>query len=129
MREHTPETRAGRGAEIGHRLGPNWASRLTVVSVTVRDKVDQLISSPAVGDLGYPADQRVVASVVLGLKLLADSIDAMEYRLHAAEETDEPPGVAADVTSEVRELSAHLEELTTHVSKLANTIKTLTQNE
>ena len=97
--------------------------------MTVRDKVDQLISNPAVGDLGYPADQRVVASVVLGLKLLADSIDAMEYRFHATGGTDEPTGDAADVTSEVRELSAHLEELTAHVRKLANTIKSLTQKE
>jgi len=100
-----------------------------VVSVTVRDKVDQLISHPAVGDLGYPADQRVVASVVLGLKLLADSIDALENRLRAGGGTGEPPGRTAEVTVEVRQLSAHLEELTAHVRKLANTIKSLTQQE
>jgi hypothetical protein len=96
--------------------------------MTVRDKIDKLISEPAVGDLGYPADQRSVATVVLGLKLLADSIDDMERRLAAGVE---PRGAGraaeANVTAEVRALTAHLEELTAHVGKLARTIKNLTQ--
>jgi hypothetical protein len=51
------------------------------VCVTVRGTIDQLIAEPAVADLGYPADQRLVATVVLGLRLLADSIDDLEARL------------------------------------------------
>jgi hypothetical protein len=97
--------------------------------MTVRDRIDQLLSQPAVGDLGYPADQRSVASMVLGLKLLADSIDAILARLDAPGGPADPLDPSADVTAEVRDLSAHLEELTAHVRKLAKTIKNLTQKE
>ena len=47
----------------------------------MRRKIDQLLAEPPVADLGYPADQRLVATVMLGLKLLADSIDNIEARL------------------------------------------------
>jgi outer membrane murein-binding lipoprotein Lpp len=92
--------------------------------MTVRDKIDRLIAQPAVGDLGYPADQRSIATVVLSLKLLADSIDDMERRLGGAGGSNAGD---AEVSSEVRDLSAQLEELTAHVRKLANTMKNLTQ--
>ncbi len=97
--------------------------------MTVRDRIDQLISQPAVGDLGYPADQRTVAAVVLGLKLLADSIDAVQARVDALGGPADTAGTSDDVTAEVRDLSAHLEELTAHVRKLGKTIKNLTQKE
>jgi hypothetical protein len=48
--------------------------------MTVRRSIDKLIAEPAVDDLGYPADQRLVSTVILGLKLLADSIDDIEAR-------------------------------------------------
>jgi len=56
--------------------------------MTVRRSIDKLIAEPAVADLGYPADQRLVATVILGLQLLADSIDDIEARL--AKRRDRP---------------------------------------
>jgi hypothetical protein len=49
-----------------------------VEAVTVRQRIDQLAAEPPVGDLGYVADQRLVASALLGLQLLADEIDTLK---------------------------------------------------
>jgi hypothetical protein len=49
-----------------------------VEDVTVRQRIDQLAAEPPVSDLGYVADQRLVASALLGLQLLADEIDALK---------------------------------------------------
>ena len=64
-----------------HALGTDWVSGPSVGCMTVRRSIDKLIAEPAIADLGYPADQRLVATVILGLKLLADSIDDIEARL------------------------------------------------
>jgi hypothetical protein len=56
--------------------------------VTVRQKIDQLAAEPPVRDLGYAADQRLVASALLGLQLLADEID----ELRSEHETTPSPG-------------------------------------
>jgi hypothetical protein len=48
----------------------------------VREQLDQLLHDPFVADLGYPADQSLVARVMSGLQLLADEIDVMEARVN-----------------------------------------------
>ena len=84
-------------------------------AVTVRQRIDQLISEPAVGDLGYTADQRSVASIVLGLKLLAESIDAIEDRLAVLGRPEEIEGTAG--------LTAEIHDLTTQVRRLAKIMR------
>jgi len=83
------------------------------------------MAEPAVADLGYPADQRMVATVILGLKLLADSIDDIEARLA---QTTLPPGVVAEsiVPTEMHDLTADIHDITEQVGKLANIIKKAT---
>jgi hypothetical protein len=90
--------------------------------MTVRRSIDKLIAEPAVADLGYPADQRLVATVILGLKLLADSIDDIEARLA---QTTRPPEVVNDsaVPTEMHDLTADIHDITEQVGKLANIIK------
>jgi hypothetical protein len=46
--------------------------------VTVRQRIDQIAAEPPVRDLGYAADQRLVAGALLGLQLLADEIDTLK---------------------------------------------------
>jgi hypothetical protein len=53
--------------------------------VTVRQRIDQLAADPPVRDLGYAADQRLVAGALLGLQLLADEIDALKAGFQDAE--------------------------------------------
>jgi hypothetical protein len=90
--------------------------------MTIRGSIDKLIAEPAVADLGYPADQRLVATVILGLKLLADSIDDIEARLA---QTTRPPEVVNDsaVPTEMHDLTADIHDITKQVGKLANIIK------
>jgi hypothetical protein len=90
--------------------------------MTVRTTIEQLLSEPAVADLGYPADQRLVATVVLGLKLLADSIDDIEARFA---ETTRPPEVAtaSAVPAEMHDISAKVHDITEQVGKLAKSSK------
>jgi hypothetical protein len=92
------------------------------VYMTVRGNIDQLLVEPAVADLGYPADQRVVATLVLGLKLLADSIDEIEHRLT---QTTRPHEVvqATVVPSEVSHLTDEIRDITEQVGKLAKIIR------
>jgi hypothetical protein len=87
-----------------------------VSGVTVREKIDQLISEPAVGDLGYPADQRLVASVMLGLQLLADEIDGINERLSAAVQP-KPGNGSIDVRAHILELTEQIRKLTKAVKK------------
>jgi hypothetical protein len=58
---------------------------------SVRQRLDELMAEPPVADLGYPPDQRVMAAVVLGLQLLADSIDAMEERIQKGDVLPDQP--------------------------------------
>jgi hypothetical protein len=90
--------------------------------MTVRGKIDQLLAEPAVADLGYPADQRLVATVVLGLQLLADSIDGIESRLA---QTPRPLEVvnATVVPTEMRDITAEIHDITEQVGKLAKIVK------
>src|SRR6202451_1482326 len=90
--------------------------------MTVRRSIDKLIAEPAVADLGYPADQRLVATVILGLKLLADSIDDIEARLV---QTTQLPEVVNDAATpaEMHDLTADIHDITEQVGKLANIIK------
>jgi hypothetical protein len=90
--------------------------------MTVRGRIDQLIAEPAVTDPGYPADQRLVATVVLGLQLLADSIDGIEARLA---QTPRPLEVvnATVVPTEMRDITAEIHDITEQVGKLAKIVK------
>jgi hypothetical protein len=90
--------------------------------MTVRGSIDQLIAEPPVADLGYPADQRLVATVVMGLKLLADSIDDLEARFSRMQKPLEvvdahaPPAEMHDITAEIHDINVQ-------VGKLAKIIK------
>jgi hypothetical protein len=90
--------------------------------MTVRRSIDKLIAETAVADLGYPADQRLVATVILGLKLLADSIDDIEARLAQTTQLPEVVNDAA-IPAEVHDLTADIHDITEQVGKLANIIK------
>lgn len=111
---------------IGRALGAHCGSGTYGISMTVRDKIDQLLSQPAVGDLGYPADQRSIASVMLCLTLLADSIDTMDSRLGPRGGPDDAVSPRL-LASEAQDLSVQLELLTVQVRKLAKTIKKINQ--
>jgi hypothetical protein len=89
--------------------------------VTVRQKIDQITSEPPVGDLGYPADQRLVASIMLGLQLLADEIDAM--RRHPAAAPVEPKAVGCPVDA-----GTQLTDLTEQIRKLTKAVKKASKN-
>lgn len=90
--------------------------------VSVRENLDRLIAEPAVADPGYPSDQRMVATLVLGLKLLADSIDDIDARL--ADATRPLEVVPANVVPrEMRDITAEIHDITEQVGKLAKIIK------
>ena len=80
------------------------------------------MSEPPVADLGYPADHRVVATVVLGLQLLADAIDDMEGRLLQGEPARELPEAAA-LPADIEGITAEIEGITAQVGTLAQIIK------
>jgi hypothetical protein len=90
--------------------------------MTVRGSIDQLIAEPPVADLGYPADQRLVSTVVMGLKLLADSIDDLEARL-----AQRPARVETDAShalpTEMHDITAEIHDINEQVGKLAKIIK------
>ena len=97
-----------------------WAWSPTVFGVTVRQKIDQITSEPAVGDLGYPADHRLVASVMLGLQFLAEEIDDMNGRAAAPVE---PKAVEYPV-----DVGTQLSELTEQIRKLTKAVKKASKN-
>ena len=72
-------------ALIGPCVG---AAHPNLRAVTVRQRIDQLAAEPPVRDLGYAADQRLVAGALLGLQLLADEIDALKAGRVVTAETD-----------------------------------------
>jgi hypothetical protein len=88
--------------------------------VTVRQRIDQLAAEPPVGDLGYAADQRLVASALLGLQLLADEIDGLKT---GSTETRRPRPSTEPVDAELADLVAQLAELTAQVKKLTKAVK------
>ena len=73
------------------------------------------------GDLGYPADQRLVATAILGLQLLADEIDEVRGRLNGA--------VQPEVVGGPADISAQLDELTDQLRKLTKVVKRVSKNQ
>jgi hypothetical protein len=90
--------------------------------MTVRGSIDQLIAEPPVADLGYPADQRLVATVVMGLKLLADSIDDLEARLAQLPDSHEV-ATPNPLPAEMHDITAEIHDINEQVGKLAKIIK------
>jgi hypothetical protein len=90
--------------------------------MTVRGSIDQLIAEPPVADLGYPADQRLVATVVMGLKLLADSIDDLEARFSRMQKPLEVVDAHAS-PAEMHDITAEIHDINEQVGKLAKIIK------
>jgi hypothetical protein len=90
--------------------------------MTVRGNIDQLMAEPAVADLGYPADQRLVATVVLGLKMLAEAIDDIEARLAITPPPFEGPKTTV-VPAEMRDITSEIHDITEQVGKLAKIVK------
>jgi hypothetical protein len=111
--------------------------------VTVRERIDQLASEPPVRDLGYAADQRLVAGALLGLQLLADEIDALKaehadalrpsafavpVEVHVTEDyndTGEHTDIA-DIVAQLAELTEEVDELAAQVRKLAKAFRRTT---
>ena len=104
--------------------------------MTVRQRLDQLAAEPPVRDLGYAADQRLVAGALLGLQLLADEIDAL--RAERAESLPPRPSAEADEGRDMTDGSERengteradmddvvdqLADLTAQVKKLTKAIK------
>jgi hypothetical protein len=100
--------------------------------VTVRQRIDQLAAEPPVRDLGYAADQRLVAGALLGLQLLADEIDALKAGRVAAADTDvEDDGddryiaddrdIPDDV--DIADIVDQLAQLTAQVKKLTKAVR------
>jgi ubiquinone biosynthesis protein UbiJ len=107
--------------------------------VSVRKRIDQLTSEPAVGDLGYSADQRQVASAMLGLQFLADEIDDVKRQIASLAQRPaplpapvaplpvpqpqpqpQPSDSPADVSDQLEELTEQLRKLTKAVKKAAS---------
>lgn len=107
--------------------------------VTVRQRIDQLAAEPPVRDLGYAADQRLVAGALLGLQLLADEIDALKAGAteslgprpfaEAVAEPVEAPAEAGDIAKrntergDTADMVAQLAELTGQIKKLTKAIE------
>jgi hypothetical protein len=89
--------------------------------MSVRQEIDELVAAPAVADLGYPADHRLVATVVLGLKLLADAIDDLDVRLSQRTQPLEIVHNEDDQTG-IDDLAAEIHDITEQVGKLAKII-------
>lgn len=101
--------------------------------MTVRQRIDQLAAEPPVRDLGYAADQRLVAGALLGLQLLADEIDALKAGRvvtadtdveddgddrYTADDRDIPDDVdIADIVDQLAQLTAQVKKLTKAVKR------------
>jgi hypothetical protein len=92
-----------------------------VFGVTVRQKIDQLTSEPAVGDLGYPADQRLVATALVGLQLLADEIDELREHFSGAVQPKVVEG-STDISTQLNELKDQLRKLTKAVKRASKNL-------
>jgi hypothetical protein len=113
-----------------------------VVPVTVRQRIDQLAMEDSVGDLGYAADQRLVARALLGVQLLADEIDGLKAHIAGAPGVQQMPGApqrepvggtrptedfdeaedAVDLT-DVADVADQLAALTDQIKKLTKAVK------
>ena len=99
--------------------------------MTVRQRIDQLAAEPPVRDLGYPADQRLVAGALLGLQLLADEIDALRAgRVMAADtdfgndrDRDHRGDREIDIDVDIADMREQLADLTAQVKKLTKAVK------
>jgi hypothetical protein len=94
--------------------------------VTVRQRIDHLAAEPPGRDLGYAADQRLVAGALLGLQLLADEIDALKAGQAGAADTGMEDdrydrGLADDV--DIADIVDRLADLTAQVKKLTKAVK------
>jgi len=109
-------------AEITAQIGcdPSFAQALLQDAAIMHADADP--AEPAVADLGYPADQRLVATVVLGLKVLADAIDELETRISLRTEPLEIVP-AQDDAAGVEDLTAEIHDITEQVGKLAKLIE------
>jgi hypothetical protein len=96
------------------------------MDMSVRQSLDQLLSEPPVTDLGYPADQRAVAAVVLGLQLLADAIDQIEDRLRGGSPMVDIPHPA--LPADIEGITAEIEGITAQVGTLAKIIKRVAED-
>ncbi|MGA2305563.1 MAG: hypothetical protein ABSH29_15365 [Acidimicrobiales bacterium] len=99
--------------------------------MTVRQRIDQMAAEPPGRDLGYAADQRLVAGALLGLQLLADEIDALKAGRVGAVDTGVEYGrddrdIAEDV--DIADIVDQLAELTAQVKKLTKAVKRGTGN-
>ena len=97
------------------------------MDMSVRQRLDQLMAEPAVADLGYPADHRAVAAVVLGLQLLADAIDQIEVRLQGVTPLGDIPEPAA-LPADIEGITAEIEGITAQVGTLAQLIKRVAED-
>jgi hypothetical protein len=95
--------------------------------VTVRQRLDQLAAEPAVRDLGYAADQRLVASALLGLQLLADEIDAL--KAERAESLQPRPSAEADDGRDLENGTARagIDDVVDQLAELAAEVRKLTK--
>jgi hypothetical protein len=101
--------------------------------MTVRQRIDQLATEDSVGDLGYAADQRLVARALLGVQLLADEIDGMKAQMGGAPgaQENQPLGDPrsteafdeAEDAVDLADVIDQLAELTDQVKKLTKAIK------
>ncbi len=114
-------------------MGRAWAANRNLRAVTVRQRIDQLAAEPPVRDLGYAADQRLVAGALLGLQLLADEIDALKAGRvvtadtdfeddgedrYIADDRDIPDDVdIANIVDELAQLAAQVKKLTKVVER------------
>jgi hypothetical protein len=99
--------------------------------VTLRQRLDQLSAEAPVGDLGYSADQRLVASAWLGLQLFADEIDQMKGVSAGPvppkdDEAQAPVKEAPDDVASV-DIDVRLAELTEQLRKLTKAVKKSTK--
>jgi hypothetical protein len=110
-------------------------------AVTVRQRIDQLAAEPPVRDLGYAADQRLVAGALLGLQLLADEIDALKAGRVLADDTgveddraipddrvdnraiDNDCAIDHDCAIDITDIVDQLADLRAQVKKLTKAIK------
>jgi hypothetical protein len=94
--------------------------------VTVRQRIDHLAAEPPVRDLGYAADQRLVAGALLGLQLLADEIDALRAGgVGAADTGGDDDRYDRDIADDVdiADIVDQLAQLTAQVKKLTKAVK------
>jgi len=115
----------------------------------VRQKIDQLAAEPPVRDLGYAADQRMVAGALLGLQLLADEIDALRSEYEHTRSPGEQPfaepvdvrvvedeaqtgnddNIEDDDSAEIADIVDQLAELTAQMKKLTKAVKRSTETD